>query len=311
MTLLAYTPRIFGHHRPSGRRSTRSARTLSTATAICLAVICFAGAAHAGDTVLTSTWRDRDITIDGSSTEWEDLLQYIQNSPNALAVCNDSDYLYMCFAIGDSLTERQVVTLGLTVWLDPRGGIDQSFGVHYPLGAATTAFHREDAPEAEDVGTYAATPTPQQRRTRMFEKMSTDMEIIGPDSGVVNKFPAPGAKDVSVAIGHTLSGTVYELKIPLRETIDHPYAVGVDSSIEIGFGLQVVPNADVMARMNSKPRTISGLVTGLGRRSGGSGGGMGRGHRPGGSRDSKRPQLFEYWDLIRLATGPPPPQKQN
>jgi RNA polymerase subunit RPABC4/transcription elongation factor Spt4 len=46
-------------------------------------------------TRFASQWRDRDIIIDGSTSEWAGLIQYPEDSKVGIGVVNDDVYLYL------------------------------------------------------------------------------------------------------------------------------------------------------------------------------------------------------------------------
>jgi hypothetical protein len=45
--------------------------------------------------VLDSSWRDREITIDGTVTEWEGKRATIEGKDLIVGLANDADYLYL------------------------------------------------------------------------------------------------------------------------------------------------------------------------------------------------------------------------
>jgi hypothetical protein len=261
---------------------------------------------------LTSTWRNREITIDGSAKEWRDLLQYLEKSSNAIAVCNDSTYLYVCLSIADKTTERQIIARGFTVWVDAGGGENTSFGIHYPLGIDRSAMQNSAFANSSDAG-GGEEQTDEQRREHLFEQLSTEIEIIGPEKDARNRFPAPGAHDIQVQIGHTPDESIYELKIPLKQSPDHPYAIGTDAGKDIGVGLEVTAASSSSQGQGGGGNGGgygggggggSGMGGGMGGRGGGRrGGGGGRG---GGGNRASQEEPLKVWAHVKLSDGSAP-----
>ena len=83
---------------------------------------------------LESTWRDRDIVIDGAAEDWRGLTTYVEEGNLAVGVVNDDEDLYVCLHSPNREVAAQIVLRGLTVWLDPDGGVDRTLGVHCPIG---------------------------------------------------------------------------------------------------------------------------------------------------------------------------------
>ena len=55
-----------------------------------------------------------------------------EESGVAVGLLNDNDYLYVAFSSRDSDVNRQAMTLGLELWLDPKGDGPASFGIRFP-----------------------------------------------------------------------------------------------------------------------------------------------------------------------------------
>ncbi len=68
--------------------------------------------AGCNDTELQSTWRDREIVIDGSDAEWQGNSYLFQKTKTTLGMCNDEHYMYLCLVVSDRQTERQMTGRG-------------------------------------------------------------------------------------------------------------------------------------------------------------------------------------------------------
>jgi hypothetical protein len=60
-------------------------------------------------TELNSQWRDREITIDGLDTEWENTRVYLKDVSASIAVLNDAEFVYVSFITAKQQTIRQVM----------------------------------------------------------------------------------------------------------------------------------------------------------------------------------------------------------
>ena len=100
-----------------------------------------------------------------------------------------------------------------------------------------------------------------------------------------------------------LAGLPRELKVPLADNGSHPFALGVTTGSTVGVGLDAS-----FERPSERPPGEGGEGGGRGRggyggRQGGFGGrGGGRRGGGGGSQQSERPQSFETWAKVNLAT---------
>lgn len=83
---------------------------------------------------LNSHWRDREVTVDGINSEWENSTIYIEDEKILVGVMNDQDFLYISLITGSPALRRQMMGQGFIIWFDPEGGKKKVFGIQYPLG---------------------------------------------------------------------------------------------------------------------------------------------------------------------------------
>ena len=81
---------------------------------------------------LPSHWNDHKIEVDGKNADW-DITYLIDDNKLVIGFVNDSDFVYLMLATNDRTLAMSMMR-GLTVWFDPKGGSDKSFGIRYPLG---------------------------------------------------------------------------------------------------------------------------------------------------------------------------------
>lgn len=247
-------------------------------------------------TTLSSTWRDRDITIDGDPTEWEEVRAPLEEEPLILGLCNDDKHLYVTMTPRDDATQRQIMMRGLTIWFDPEGGKEHALGVHFPLGVQGERmwdmWRAQRAQEPE--------PDPDQP-PEQFASSLAEFEVLGPATGESQRLPVGEAtgSDFDIEVGARLMGNVlvYELRVPLQRTTTCRHGIGVLEGEKLGVGIET-PALD---RQAMKPRTGGGMGRPPGGGTGRSGGGMGRGGGPGGGMRPEMPERLEFWTKVELA----------
>jgi hypothetical protein len=145
-----------------------------------------------------SGWRTSEIRVDGIDEEWRPILQPVKGQHFSVGFLNDDEALYFCLVTADRNAIRQIGTMGLTLWLDPAGGGKKGFGVRYRGSSGPR------------------------------------IDVLGPGSKDVSVVDN-GSSGIVARMGGGPSLLVYELKIPLRKTVNTPDAPDVDA----GAAMQV------------------------------------------------------------------------
>jgi hypothetical protein len=244
---------------------------------------------------LSSIWRQEDIVIDGSGTEWQRGLYYDKESDLVYSIRNDDDYMYLFLKTQNRTTQMQMMRAGFTVWFDADGGNDHSFGIRYPLARqnARSEFH----PESDD-----------EQISSDFEKALLELEIVGFQKENVQRFSTLDVPGIRVKIGRSRETLVYELRVPLRKTAHTPFAIGVASENRIGIGFETEEfNRDKM-KMGARPdEGLSGSERGESQMEGGEHEGRNShdgGYRGDGGEDKKKPEQIRLWLSVQLARSP-------
>lgn len=244
-----------------------------------------------------SRWRDRDIVVDGRSVDWLDTLIYVEEFNVSVGIANDSDYLYICAVVENPLVRMQVMRQGLTVWFDPKGGREKVMGLRFPLGSQGMREPPSEFGEEPDLEKFQ----------RSFLMSLNELEILGPDRKEKLRMRKAEAKGVDVVISFSSGKLVYELKIPLIESSDWPYAINVEPGSSFGIGIETSSRRD----MGQSPRRKTG---GMGRPSGGGNPGMGgrggMGQMPGGGRPGM-PKKLKLWLSVSLSPENSPSNLDN
>lgn len=240
------------------------------------------------NTELISNWRDREINIDGYDTEWRGSLLSLEKGKMALGICNDEEYLYICSVVSDREIKWQIMKSGLTVWLDADGGADKSFGINFPIGMQGERLPMIE--RRESGGSFD--------EEQLFQQMTSEIEIVGPGKDDRFKTLAPGIDGIEVRLSRSDGRLVYELKVPLAISPEHPFAINTKPGDEIGVGFEVTePNRGKMKKRsedmpNKSDRPQKGM-SGGGRKSQNKG--MPRG-------ENNLPEVLKLWATVTLAS---------
>jgi hypothetical protein len=234
------------------------------------------------------------MSIDGSPTDWEGVFPTYVEAPNiAIRAANDDQYLYLLLSSPDRNLAAQMVTRGFTVWFDPEGREDEVLGIHYPLGTDSPLMAREALKDRTEV---------KQAIIDMFRSAGEVMEVLRPGEDEPVVVPIAG-HGIEVRPGYASRNFVYEIRVPLYRSEDHPYALGSEPGHRIGVGLET-PEVDLeeireaMERdMPSDGEPMDG--DGVGEREGE----RGRGMTPGpGIRGPHDLEGLDIWTGLTLAT---------
>ncbi len=216
-----------------------------------------------------SGWRDRDIHIDGRSDDWVGSLTFVDKQNISLGVSNDADFLYICLAAEDQAVISRILRQGMILWFDPEGGKEKTFGIKYPIG-------RQGMQPGEGEMMRPENEVDLQKMRRAMMAISNELEILQ-ESKVPIRTSIENLKGMQISLKRSTGLIVYEVKIPLQENQDFPFAVGAVEGSEIGIGIEV---PKMTMNMKRAPGGMGGRGGNMG--GGGRGGGMGGGGRGGG-----------------------------
>jgi hypothetical protein len=240
---------------------------------------------------LESTWRNRDITVDGKSGDWLGTKYYFEDISVSVGLINDDHDLYVSFMTENRMLMGQIMMQGLTLWLDPKGGKEKTFGIKFPVGPQEGRGAPPELTEKVD-------------REDMMEgsqEALKELEILGSKDKVVKKLAVDDAKGIDVKLRVEGGLLVYEIKVPLSSSDEQPYAVGAKVGDTIGFGFES-PKLEM-----SRPAGMRGSDMPGGGRGGAPPGGMGGGP-PGGlggmsgrGMGFQMPEKLKIWATVKLA----------
>jgi hypothetical protein len=127
-------------------------------------------------------------------------------------------------------------------------------------------------------------------------EVATELEIVS-ENGPGEPMKIAEVPGIEVAITRSMATLTYELKVPLHQDADHPYAIGAEPGSEIALGLESPePERGTFHRPSGRRPEGEGPPGGGMRPPEGGGWGGGRG---GGSGPR---QALELWATVELAT---------
>jgi hypothetical protein len=179
--------------------------------------------------LVKSSWNDNKIVVDGKDNDWGDTMFYIPSAQMTAGVRNDSSNMYVILKATNRQQAFQIMGLGLTVWFDPSGGTSEKFGIHFPIGHEDggALMHRNAGDDQDNNQT---------QNLAFTDMMPNELEILGANENGPVRLTIADAKGIELQINRSPDGLIYELRVPLRKSPEHPYAIDAKGrSIGIGF----------------------------------------------------------------------------
>ena len=215
---------------------------------------------------LTSNSLDRAVTIDGSEEEWVDALQSIEKENFSLGLLNDDEHLYVTLVTSDAQVRNQIVAMGMTLWIDPEGGKDKTFGIRFPMGIMANGL---------PVNPMAMQRDPEIAE-KLFKESLTEFEVVRKNDEDTSRWMRTEIEALQMEADMNAGTFVYELKIPLQnEQLGYSLTTAEGQVIGIGLDSPEV-DRDAMREQIMRERGANGGGRG------GLGGGMGGGGLGGG-----------------------------
>ncbi len=181
-----------------------------------------------------SSWKDMDITIDGSRKEWGEKLKYFEDEQVAIGISNDANNIYFCLATSDESKILKIMRTGFTVWLDPQDSDGKTIGIQYPIrrgrqevGEKVLQDNKQSNKSGENI----------EKRIEKFRIEQNELLIVNEDNFPLNAYPLENNTGLEVKIGYELHQFVYELKVPLSNNkISTVYTDALPTeTIKVGF----------------------------------------------------------------------------
>jgi len=249
-----------------------------------------------------SIFKTHDIVIDGNDEDWSDAKYYIKKHDIVFGVMNDNDFLYLYFYPTTSELTRQVLSQGLTLWINNDAKRKKNYGIRFPLGMQNLMNQQmpeENGNQSRKSDRKSGKVDPKMM-DRTVKSITKELEIIsqGNEQKEVIKFANLNGVKIGIAFEKELFA--YELKIPLADNPDFTASIGADPTSKIALGFEV-PEPDKEA-MKDQMKEMDGMGDRpSGGRSGG-GKGMGKGGMKGdaSNKTQQSEQGLNIWTTIQL-----------
>ncbi len=171
--------------------------------------------------------KDREIKVDGDSSDWRGTLQEAEDAGFSWGLMNDGEYLYIAVTTIDRSVERQIMLSGLYLWFDETGKESKNFGVYFPIGL-------------RESGETAPLPPRGRPDSLMISFFNSAHEVMlySPAAQDWQKTRVDTLADVEVAAGFKNHALVLEYKVPLARHDGGEYGVGAPAGAVVGVGLE-------------------------------------------------------------------------
>lgn len=243
-----------------------------------------------GKIQLNSIWRDREVTIDGKHDDWLNALMYFEDENVSLGLQNDESFMYICMIVEDPMIRNQIMRQGFTLWFEPAGAKKRNFGIKFPLGMSEEEMQMRGMQEGDVPMKPRRGEQDPERFMQAQMRQMNELEILGPGKDESVRMPINEAKGINVTVKLSSGTLVYELKVPLSQDEQNPYAVGAKAGSSIGIILET-PKIN---RSDMRRGMAGGMPGGGGR------GGMGG--MPGGGMRFKMPGPLKIKAIVQLAS---------
>ena len=230
---------------------------------------------------LQSTWSVDKIKVDGVASEWPGTA-WVEKNDVQFGIANDSTDVYVAVVVTKGEVRRQIGVHGLTLWFDPLGRQKKSIGIRYPLPRGRRGGMR-NPDEADEAGLGPL----------------AEFEYLTPLEPDPLRVPVIAARGIALQLKSGEHTLVYELKIPIHTSNDHPYTLESSLGSTIGVCVEVGGFDQSSMRERGEGLEESGRG-GIGGRRGGMRG-EGGGQRGANSFTPLKP--IEVWANVQLASG--------
>ena len=251
--------------------------------------------------VLNSGWTDGQIMVDGMDRDWQGHQIVPKGQKVAVGLMNDDQNLYLSFRTADQNTIMRALTLGLTIWVDPKGGKRQTLGVKYPIGGGFGEL-RDLLPDPR------SSYIDRDDQIELLIRSENTAEVYGPDEFPIKQISLSESGDIVVKSGYAQGQFIIEMQIPFSEmeVYNKGKMIEPGSTIGVGWVAGEIDREAMMAEMADRKGQGGGMGRGGGMEGGSpSGGGRGgRGGMGGQGRGGGNRQLAEamnVWIKVRLA----------
>jgi hypothetical protein len=241
------------------------------------------------------------ILVDGHQDDWTGTVEPFGSEPISIQLANDGTFLYLRLVASDPSARAQIMRRGLVVWFDEQGKAKKRFGLKYPVVESSGAEERGryGGGRPGDGGNGAGGERPSEDSYTPADRI----DVLGSNKDDERSLTLDHASGIEAAARMEQGTLLYELKVPLARSADHPYAIGTSPGKTIGIGLET---PKVERPSEGGERGYGGGYGGHGGGYGGHGGGYGGhggGMRGGGGREGgfQQAKPLNVWGTVVLS----------
>jgi len=222
-----------------------------------------------------------NIIIDSKAEDWnEKPLEFFEKEKISIGVRNDNNYLYFILLSRDRDAIKTIFRTGVTFWINNKGKKDKDFGVKYlpELSEELQKIIGQD----NKINEKENNSFPQRKEEMQDLNANKRGKITVIRKKLSNLISADGSSGMQAAASYSKGAYFMEIKVPLKEDENVPFAVGDPLYKEFQLGIEFGTMSDEEKEMMKGKMKEMG---GGGMPSGGGGGmppGGGGGMRPGG-----------------------------
>jgi hypothetical protein len=165
---------------------------------------------------LQSDWKNREITVDGTSNGWNGVLVQPGKEDFRYGIVNDTDNLYLCLSVSNGELKRRVMMQGLVLYFETSGPDAHSFSIRYPIGVQEQLnnIRKRLSDIDEDL------------RKAVFDNRLSEMDIDTNGSRKTDRRSVKVSTDPEIKMTEDRDSLFYVLKLPL--------ARGSNSTVYLG-----------------------------------------------------------------------------
>lgn len=163
-----------------------------------------------GEKELLSNWTNRQITIDGEASDWQNNLEYLKDYNVAIGVKNDNKFMYLCLTTNDFTKVFPMLRGGFITWIEPENN-SKTIGIKYPIH--NNSYNDQVPNTTEEIYNRR---NPGEFISKMIERQN-ELQILNEDKVLLNDIPIKNKEGIEAKLGYHSDRFVYELKVPLND----------------------------------------------------------------------------------------------
>lgn len=256
---------------------------------------------------LTSSYMNKNITIDGDIADWGNLPVYHMKDLSVfVSLCNDEENLYVMLSFKNKQLIQSFQMTGITLWLDNSGKKQKEFGMRLTGNMPFKREFERDGRRGNNINRGERPPERPTEGKRPDFPMGNKVEGLSFVTGDGELIPPVKGKSMPEGEYKTSMGNqILEFKIPIKKNDENIIGLNVLKKGVVSIGFEAGRSMQAGSRgmgppgggdMGGKGERMDGGRMG-GSRMGGPGGKMGGMDRGAKERVGKQ----EMWFKVRLA----------